>query len=111
MKRLSVLYLKEEGDDPLWNSVITSTIRDQHDVRMFDPTRSASEQFMNVDAVVDMGGASACQELVDVATRAKLWQIVSVGYDFLDMDMFRRAGIPVCNCPGSTSAVGLARRL
>jgi D-3-phosphoglycerate dehydrogenase len=108
MKRLNVIYLKDEGDDPLWNEVMTSTIAESHDVSTFDPMRPAREQLANADAIVDMGGELARQELVDAAQSAKLWQIGKVGYDFFDMDMMRRAGIPVCNCPGSTSAVGLA---
>ena len=108
MKRLNVIYLQQKGSDPLWNEVITSMVGEHHDVHVYDPAQPAGEQFQGMDAVVDMGGASACQELVDAATGAKLWQIVTVGYDFFDLDMLRRAGIPVCHCPGSTSAAGLA---
>jgi len=108
MKRLNVIYLKQKNADPLWDEVITSMIGEHHDVRIYHPASPAGEQFRNADAVVDMGGASACQELVDAAICAQLWQIVTVGYDFFDVDMLRRAGIPVCHCPGSTSAAGLA---
>jgi len=108
MKRLNVIYLQQKGSAPLWNEVITSMIGEHHDVHVYDPAQPAGEQFQGMDAVVDMGGASACQELVDAATGAKLWQIVTVGYDFFDLDMLRRAGIPVCHCPGSTSSAGLA---
>ena len=108
MSRLKVIYLKQSHADPLWMEVTTSLLAEHHDVRIYDPQQSVEGQFADVDAVVDMGGANATQELVDAASNAKLWQIVTVGYDFFDMDMLRRADIPVCHCPGQTSAGGLA---
>ena len=108
MARLKAIYLKQKGADPFWDEVITSLMAERHDVRVYDPAKLAAAQFSDMDAVVDMGGASATQELVDAAGQARLWQIVTVGYDFFDMDMLRRAGIPVCHCPGRTSSLGLA---
>ena len=108
MAKLQVIYLKQPKADPLWDEVITSLIAERHNVRIYDPTQPVAAQFADVDAVVDMGGASATQETVDAARQSRLWQIVSVGYDFFDMDMLRRAGIPVCHCPGQTSSLGLA---
>ena len=108
MKRLNVIYLKDEDDDPLWNEIMTSPIAESHNISMFDPMRPSHEQLARVDAVVDMGGELDRKELVDAAPAVKLWQLGKVGYDFFDMQMMQSAGIPVCNCPGSTSAVGLA---
>lgn len=108
MAKLQVIYLKQPKADPFWDEVITSLIAERHNVRIYDPTQPVAAQFADVDAVVDMGGASATQETVDAARQARLWQIVSVGYDFFDMDLLRRAGIPVCHCPGQTSSLGLA---
>ena len=108
MKRLKVLYLQQSHADSLWMEVTTSLLAAHHDVRIYDPQQPADGQLADVDAVVDMGGANATQELVNAARKAKLWQIVTVGYDFFDMDMLRRADIPVCHCPGQTSAAGLA---
>ncbi len=108
MAQLQVIYLKQAKGNALWDEGITALIAERHTVRIFDPTREVAGQFSDIDAVVDMGGASATQELVDAGGQARLWQIVTVGYDHFDMDMLRRAGIPVCNCPGSTSSLGLA---
>lgn len=108
MERLKVVYLKEEGADALWEEVITSKITDHHDVCVYNVQELADVPFDQFDAVIDMGGSSPTQKLVDALKNAKLWQIVSVGYDLLDMEMLRRAGIPVCHCPGRTSSVGLA---
>lgn len=108
MDRLQVIYVSQENADPLWDEKITSLIAKRHDIRIYDSRQRATPQFANIDAVVDMGGAGASQELVDAAKQARLWQIVTVGYDHFDMDMLRRADIPVCHCPGSTSSLGLA---
>ena len=110
MRKLRVLYLKQDGAVPLWHEVTTSLISERHDISTFDPKKALLEQFSGVDAVVDMGGASATEELIAVATQAKLWQIVTVGYDFFEsrIEVLRKAGIPVCHCPGTTSSLGLA---
>ena len=108
MAKLQVIYLEQGGADPLWREMFSTIIGERHDVRVFNPTKNVQTQFADVDAVVDMGGASACQKFVDAASQARLWQIVTVGYDFFDMEMLRGAGIPVCHCPGRTSSVGLA---
>ena len=97
MAKLKVIYLGQSGSDPLWEETTTSMIAKRHDLRVYDPAQPAKPQFADVDAVVDMGGAVACQELVDAASKARLWQIVTVGYDFFDMDMLRRAvGVSPC---------------
>ena len=108
MAKLQVIYLKQRGAETVWDEGITSMIARRHDVRIYDPMKPIAAQFADIDAVVDMGGASATQELVDAAGQPLVWQIVTVGYDHFDMDMLRRAGIPVCHCPGSTSSLGLA---
>jgi len=107
MSRLNVIYLQQSGADRHRDDVLMEMVGQGHDVRVFDPLSPIEEQFAGVDAVVDMGGANGKQEFVDAAKSAKLWQIVTVGYDFFDVDMLASAGIPVCHCPGSTSALGL----
>ena len=107
MSRLNVIYLQQSGADRLWDDVLMKMVGKGHDVRVFDPLSPIEEQFSGVDAVVDMGGANGKQEFVDAAKSAKLWQIITVGYDFFDVDMLARAGISLCHCPGSTSARGL----
>jgi len=108
VKCLNVIYLKQDADDPCWDEVIIATIAEHHDVRIYDRMRPASEQLHNIDAIVDPGSVWACRELAAAASDVKLWQTVTVGVDFLDMDTMRRIGVPVCHCPGSTSATGLA---
>jgi phosphoglycerate dehydrogenase-like enzyme len=39
----------------------------------------------------------------DVAKKAKIFQVLSAGYDRLDIDAFTKAGIPVCNNGGANA--------
>ena len=40
---------------------------------------------------------------IDVAKKAKVFQVLSAGYDRLDLDAFSKAGIPVCNNGGANA--------
>ncbi len=108
MRKLKVVYLEQSGADDRWKSSFVDVFGDRHDWSIFDRTQPAEAQVAEADVVVDMGGASMTPELVAASPRCKLWQILTVGYDLFDMDTMCRAGVPVANVPGSTSAPGLA---
>jgi len=40
---------------------------------------------------------------IDVAKKAKIFQVLSAGFDRLDLDAFKKAGIPVCNNGGANA--------
>lgn len=107
MKRLTVMYIRQPGSDPRWEEATMAAIRPHHDVRILDLEQPFAEQFAGVDAVVQMGADALPAGCLEAARGVKLWQLQSVGYDAIDVDEAREAGIPLCNCPGSTSAVGL----
>ena len=107
MKRLTVMYVRQPGTDPRWEETTMAVIRPHHDVRILDFEQPLPEQFSEVDAVVQMGAAELPAGCLEAARGVGLWQLQSVGYDKFDVDGAKEAGIPLCNCPGSTSAVGL----
>ncbi len=62
-------------------------------------------------AVADLGAISdtlapVARTVVREARNAgvKLWQLISVGYDRVDLDAFRSVGLPIANIPGQFSA-------
>ena len=109
MRRVKVIYLVMEGQDPLWRKSLVEVFRDKHDLRIYDRSRPIEPQFADVEVVVDQGGKNMTPELVAAAKKCKLWLIPTVGYDHFDMEAMREAGILVANVPGSTSAPGLAK--
>ncbi len=108
MKRLKVAYILKPGDEVYWDEVIVSTIRKSHDVHTFDAKQPVLELLAGVDGVVQMGAENPEAEWVEAARGAKLWQLMSVGYDKFDIDKARQAGIPLCHCPGVTTSPGMA---
>lgn len=50
----------------------------------------------------------APREMADLATSVRLWQILSTGFDHIDLDYWEQRDIPMANCPGQFSAVALA---
>ncbi len=109
MRRVNVIYLVREGQDPRWLHRLLDVFGDKHDLSIHDRSRPIEPQFADVEVVLDHGGSSMTPELVAASKKCKLWHILTVGYDLFDMDTMRKAGIPVANVPGSTSAPGLAQ--
>ena len=70
--------------------------------------RPRLQSWSNVEAVLDHGGRVLTREIVDASPKLKLWQIIAVGYDAIDLSIVDGREIAVCHCPGATSAVGLA---
>ena len=108
MRRVKVIYLPLEDQDIIWRDSFVEVFGDRHDTTIYDGTKPIEPQFADVEVVVDMGGKGMTPEGVAASKKCKLWHVLTVGYDHVDLDITRRAGIPVSNVPGSTSAPGLA---
>lgn len=109
MQRLKTIYITNPSGEKQWTTDICDAIKGRHDLTIFDETAPIESQFADVDVVLDSTAhADRIEEMLAAAPNLKLWQAISVGVDLFDMDMFRKAGVPVCNCPGSTSSPGLA---
>ena len=108
MKRATVIYIPKPGEDRFWDDTILSTIRQRHHVHVLDRHQPIEPQFAGKEVVVEMGAEPVPRAWVEAARGAKLWQLMSVGYDKFDVDQVKDIGIPVCNCPGSTTSPGMA---
>jgi D-3-phosphoglycerate dehydrogenase len=108
-KRMNVLFLPPPSHrrEP-WSQAIVNAIADKHNLKVCDYEAPLQPQFENVDVVIDSGGSMGTREMADLSSSVKLWQILGTGYDQFDLPYWRQRGIPVANCPGQFSAVGLA---
>jgi phosphoglycerate dehydrogenase-like enzyme len=81
-----------------------------HDVTLMDPDRPLAEQVADpsIQVVVDSMFMGKPEVIAAAAGHVRLWQLGSVGYDYLDMASFVRHGIPVANQPGMSSSRSLA---
>jgi phosphoglycerate dehydrogenase-like enzyme len=107
---LKVLYLSDLTHpfrNVPWMDNVISGLDGRHDVRIAQPGPLAF-QVDWPDVVIDFIMACRDEELADRARQVRLWQVYGVGLDGLARQHWREAGIPVCNCPGSTSATALA---
>lgn len=66
------------------------------------PVADRRAAFAECDYVFAYPGDPTAAELAQ-APRLKLFQLLSAGYDWLDLEMFRRAGIPLANNDGSNA--------
>jgi hypothetical protein len=62
MRRVKVIYLVREGQDPRWRQSFVEVFGDKHDSRFYDRSRPIEPQFADVEVVVDRGGASMTAE-------------------------------------------------
>ena len=108
MPKANVLYVTASTVFDVWDTTIISVVGNGHDLRVFDWSKPAAPQFKGVDVVVDMGGHNGTHELMDLAVDARVWQIMSSGYEHFDVEYARSKGIPVANTPGPCSGPALA---
>jgi D-3-phosphoglycerate dehydrogenase len=87
---------------------VLNAVGTSHDISVFDYQGQLVPQFEEVNVVIDEGGSHGTREMMDVAGTVKLWQILGSGYDHFDLTYCKQKNIPVANCPGQFSAVGLA---
>ena len=105
---MKAIYLHRPEVARLWGDAIFEVVGAQHDLTEWDRTRPLNPQFASVDALLDLGGRAATREMFAAAPNLKLWQIVGVGYDAVDLSIADGTGAAIASCPGSTSAQGLA---
>jgi phosphoglycerate dehydrogenase-like enzyme len=103
------MYIGEPESDIRWEEAAMSTITPHHDLRTLEMDKPFAEQFGGIDAIVQLGAQPFPDGLLEAARGVKLWQLQSVGYDKVDVEGAKALGVPLCNCPGSTSAAGLAQ--
>ena len=108
MRQVKVLYLPQEGVDPLWDQLVVEMVRGRHDLTVFDKTKPLSPQFENVEVVIEMGGFASARDIPDTSTDVRLWQLLSTGLDHVDTEDLKSKGFTVTYCPGPLSAVALA---
>lgn len=106
---MKVLFMTNPGSVSPWYEDFLAALGDDFDVEMWVPDRPFATQVTGAIAVVDVGPPPE-PGMVSAAREAgvKLWQMMSVGYNHLDLDLFRANGIPLANTPGQFSARALA---
>jgi len=109
-KKLKVLLLFKQQHDlrDHWVTDLLEALGSRHQLVEYDYSRPPAAQFAGVDAVIDQGGGQGTREMADHCGSVKLWQVLGTGFDQLDIDYWRKKGIPVANTPGVFSAVPLA---
>ncbi|MBM3773712.1 MAG: hypothetical protein FJW37_00945, partial [Acidobacteria bacterium] len=106
-KKLKVLLLFKQQHDlrDHWVTDLLEALGSRHQLVEYDYSRPPAAQFAGVDAVIDQGGGQGTREMADHCGSVKLWQVLGTGFDQLDIDYWRKKGIPVANTPGVFSAV------
>lgn len=106
--RLKVLLLAPTARS-FWEEEVLQLVAPRHDVIRFDSRKDPAPQLQGVEAVIDLGGGPKDKRaLADQATSLKLWQLISTGFDTIDLEYWRKKRTPVANTPGASSAVALA---
>ncbi|MAE64471.1 MAG: hypothetical protein CMJ18_09390 [Phycisphaeraceae bacterium] len=106
---LKVLLLPVPGLYEPWCADVVTAIGAKHDLRVFERGRPIEEQFRDVDVVIDHGGHNGTHEMMEAARSARLWQIMSIGVEHVDLAYLRPRFEFVARVPGTTSAVSLAQ--
>ena len=107
--RLKVLLLPVRQIFEPWCQDVIDALTGTHELTVYDASRSIAEQFRNLDVVIDHGGHIGTHEMMDAAVGSRLWQIMSIGYEHIDLAYLKSRGLTVANVPGTTSAVSLAQ--
>ena len=105
---LKVLFLTIPRLFKPWCADVVAAVGNRHDLRLYEAERSLADQFQNVDVVIDHGGHVGTHEMRDAAVGARLWQLMTIGYEHVDLAYLKNKGLPVAAVPGTTSASSLA---
>lgn len=108
MRQVKVLYLPQDGVDPLWDKLVIDMVSGRHDLTVIDKTRPLADQFKDVEVVIEMGGFASARDIPDTSKDVSLWQLLSTGLDHADVNGLKSKGFTVTHCPGLLSAVALA---
>jgi D-3-phosphoglycerate dehydrogenase len=108
-KRLKVLLIQQppEVREP-WMTHLREAVGSEHDMVVYDSSKSMRPQFEGIDVVVDQGGGLGTREMMDCCSTVKLWQVLGTGFEKLDVPYLKQKKIPVANTPGFTSGIPLA---
>ena len=105
---MKVIYLHRPEGARIWADAIFDLVGAKHDLTEWDRAAPLEPQFADVAAMLDLGGRAATREMLAAARSLRLWQIVGVGVDAVDLSIADGSGAAIASCPGSTSAQGLA---
>ena len=108
-ERLKVLLLPVPRLFKPWCEDVIEAVSSRHDLAIFSSARSIADQFSGIDVVIDHGGHVGTHEMMDIAAGARLWQIMSIGFEHVDVNYLKARGIKAANVPGTTSAVSLGQ--
>lgn len=108
MRQLNILFLPEEESVAEYGPEVTAAIGDRHKLSVYDFERPAAPQFAGIEAVIDSGGTMGTREMMDAAVDTRLWIVMGMGLDHVDMDYLKSKGFPITNCPGHLSSTPLA---
>jgi len=101
--------MSKPGNFAPWADDFAEALGDGFEIALWESEKPFAEQVQGAIAIADIGAplsGSMIEEARDAGVR--LWQMISAGYDHLDLDAFRASGIPVANTPGQFSATALA---
>lgn len=105
---MKVIYLHRPEVARIWCDAIFDVVGAKHDLTEWDRTKPLAPQFAEIEALLDLGGRAGTREMFLAAPKLMLWQMIGVGYDAVDLSIADGTGVAIANCPGSTSAQGLA---
>lgn len=105
---MKVLFLPFPPQLRYWYDGVVTAMDCRYPIAHFDPTQAATDQFRDIDVVVECVGCT--REMIDAAMDAgvKLWQVMAVGLNAWDVNYFLEKGLPFANTPGAYSAAALA---
>ncbi len=108
MRQVRTILIADEPTYIPWCQDIVDIVGKDHDLTVLDETQPLEDQFEGVEVVVEQGGRNGTPEMVELARNTKMWQVTTVGFEHVDVDHFKRVGIPLANTPGTFSAPALA---
>jgi len=108
MEKARAIYLHWPEADRAWRDILFETIGEKHVLAEYDPSEPLRPQFADVEVLLDHGGRMATREIIAASPKLKLWQMITVGYDIVDLGIVDGRDIAVSHCPGTTTAPGLA---
>lgn len=104
-----VLFLSTTLNRKPWYDDFSAALGPSYAVTVWEPNQPFINQVRGAIAVAD-AGAPVTHDMIDAAGDAgvRLWQLLSAGYDHVDLKWFRERKIEVANVPGACSASALA---
>ena len=108
MRRLNVLFLPEPESAATYGPAVTAAIGDRHDLSVYDANQALAPQFAGVEVVIDTGGSMGSREMMDAAVDTRLWIVMGMGLDHVDVDYIKSKGFLATHCPGHLTSTPMA---